>query len=273
MMFNYINWDISPIIFSFGAFQLRYYGLLFALGFLIGYYIMEYIFKQENIPQSELSNISIAMILGTVIGARLGHVLFYQPDYFLQNPLEILMIWHGGLASHGGAIGILIAIWIYSKRSKRPYLWALDRISIPTALAGSFIRIGNLMNSEIIGSPTSLPWGFKFLRYFDPEQPIVNTIPRHPAQLYEAICYLIIFCILFYIYKKFKDKTPKGLLLGVFLISVFGVRFLIEFVKENQVPFENNMIINMGQLLSLPFIFVGIWLIYNVYVNKKQSKV
>lgn len=259
-----ITWDVSPIIFTIGPIQLRYYGLLFASGFLIGYYIMQYIFNKEKIPEKELGNLSMAMILGGVIGARMGHVLFYQPDFFFQNPLEIFMIWHGGLASHGGAIGILIALWIYSKKNKRSYLWALDRAVIPTALAGCFIRIGNLMNSEIIGSPTTLPWGFRFLRYYDPDQPIDPFIPRHPAQLYESICYLVIFIILFFTYKKYKTKTPKGLLLGIFLVSVFGMRFMIEFVKENQVAFESAMFINMGQILSIPFILTGIWFLIKI---------
>ena len=267
---NYITWNVDPVIFTIGPLQLRYYGLLFATGFLIGYYIMQYVFNKEKIPEKELNNLSISVILGAVIGARLGHVLFYQPDYYFKNPLEILMIWHGGLASHGGALGVLIAVWIYTKKSKRSYLWALDRVAIPTALAGSLIRLGNLMNSEIIGKPTNLPWGFRFIRYYDPEQPIDNFVPRHPAQLYESICYLVIFIILFYIYKKYKEKSPKGLLLGIFLISVFGMRFLIEFIKENQVPFESNMSINMGQILSIPFIIVGIWLLINV--SRKKAK-
>jgi len=259
-LFAYIIWDINPAIFTSGSFQLRYYGVLFALGFLIGYYIMEYFFKKEQLPPKELGNISMAMILGGVIGARMGHVLFYQPDFFLQNPMEVFMVWHGGLASHGGAIGILIALWIYTKKAKRSYLWALDRAVVPTALAGCFIRIGNLMNSEIIGSPTELPWGFVFKRYIQDMDFIINTdIPRHPAQLYESICYLIIFISLWFIYKRMKGQIPQGFLLGVFLVSVFGMRFLIEFVKENQVAFEGGMFLNMGQLLSVPFIIAGLW--------------
>jgi phosphatidylglycerol:prolipoprotein diacylglycerol transferase len=262
-----ITWDVNPIIFTIGPVQLRYYGLLFASGFLIGYYIMQYIFNKEKIPEKELGNLSMAMILGAVIGARMGHVLFYEPDFFFQNPLEIFMIWHGGLASHGGAIGVLIAIWIYTKKNRRSYLWALDRAVIPTALAGCFIRIGNLMNSEIIGSPTNLPWGFKFIRSNEPIDPL---IPRHPTQIYESVCYLIIFFVLLFTYKKYKDKTPKGLLLGIFLVSVFGMRFLIEFIKEDQVAFEANMIINMGQILSIPFILTGIWLLIKSKKGKKN---
>jgi prolipoprotein diacylglyceryl transferase len=194
------------------------------------------------------------MILGTVIGARLGHCLFYNPDYYLSHPLEILMVWKGGLASHGAAIGILTAIYLFvKKRPKFTYLWVMDRIVITVALAAFFIRMGNLFNSEIVGKPTDLPWGFVFTS--------IDNIPRHPAQLYEAIAYLIIFFILFFQYKKQKENIRDGFLFGEFLIGIFGFRFFVEFIKENQSLFENSMSLNMGQILSIPLVILGIYLL------------
>ncbi len=253
-----INWDVSPEIISIGPITIRWYGLLFASAFLVGFQIMTKIFKQEKKNLDDLNDLVWYMILGTVIGARLGHCLFYNPSYYLSHPLEILMVWKGGLASHGAAIGILIAIYLYSKKKKdQPFLWVMDRIVITVALGGSFIRLGNLFNSEIIGKPTSLPWGFKFIRAHvaDP------LTPRHPTQLYESIAYLIIFFILYKIYNATKGKIPQGYLFGLFLILVFGFRFLVEFLKENQTYFEEGMILNMGQILSIPLILLGIYLL------------
>ncbi len=255
-LLSYIHWNIDPVIFSAGSFEFRYYGIFFASGFIIGYYIMQYIFQREKVPIKELDKITTYSIIGTIIGARLGHVIFYQPQYYLENPIEILMIWHGGLASHGGAIGILIALYFFSRKStKKSYLWTLDRFVIPTALAGFFIRIGNLMNSEIYGYETSVPWGFIFDRNNE-------VVPKHPTQIYEALAYLFIFIFLFFIYKKYKGKNPKGMLFGIFLVGVFGFRFFIEFLKQNQADFEQNIFLNMGQILSIPFIIAGIFFIY-----------
>ena len=265
-LLNYIHWNIDPVIFSAGSFEFRYYGILFASGFIIGYYIMQYFFKREKVPLKELDAITTYSIIGTIIGARLGHVIFYQPQYYLDNPSEILMIWHGGLASHGGAIGILIALYFFSRKStKKSYLWTLDRFVIPTALAGFFIRMGNLMNSEIYGYETSVPWGFIFVRNNE-------VVPKHPTQIYEALAYLFIFIFLFFIYKKYKGKIPKGLLFGIFLVGVFGFRFFIEFLKQNQANFEQNIFLNMGQILSIPFIVVGIFFIYKA-LKKKTEKI
>ncbi|MFO8054674.1 MAG: prolipoprotein diacylglyceryl transferase [Bacteroidales bacterium] len=264
-MLAYIHWDIDPRILVIGDFELRYYGLLFASGFFAGYYIMHSIFKREGIPLKELDLLTTLIVIGTIAGARLGHVFFYQPGYFLANPLEILMVWHGGLASHGGAIGILLALIYYRPRSKkRSYLWILDRLVIATALAGGFIRLGNLMNSEIIGKPTMLPWAFIFSQH--------DLIPRHPAQLYEALVYFIIALILYWIYRKHKRQPPRGRILGWFFISVFGARFLIEFLKIDQADHTASMLFNMGQWLSIPFILAGVVLLYFSFSRKALQK-
>lgn len=249
-----ITWNVSPEIFSLGPIHVRWYGLLFAMSFIVGYQIFTWIFKIEKRSENDLNDLVWYMILGTVIGARLGHCLFYNPDYYLSHPLEILMVWKGGLASHGAAIGILTAIYLFvKKRPKFTYLWVMDRIVITVALAAFFIRMGNLFNSEIVGKPTDLPWGFVFTS--------IDNVPRHPAQLYEAIAYLIIFFILFFQYKKQKENIRDGFLFGEFLIGIFGFRFFVEFIKENQSLFENSMSLNMGQILSIPLVILGIYLL------------
>lgn len=255
-IFNMITWDVSPEIFHIGGLSVRYYGLLFAVGFLGGYYILERFFKRENIEQAWLDKLFIYVMVATVLGARLGHVFFYSWDYYSQHPGEILQIWKGGLASHGGAIGILIGVWLYSRNiTKKSPIWTLDRMVVPVALAGALIRLGNLMNSEIIGRPTDVPWAFQFLRA-DVENPLLG---RHPSQLYEAACYVVVFVVLMYLYWRTDARNKQGLLFGVFLIGVFAARFFIEFLKENQEAFEQGMTFNMGQLLSLPFVIAGIW--------------
>jgi prolipoprotein diacylglyceryl transferase len=194
------------------------------------------------------------MAVGTVIGARLGHCLFYEPDYYLQNPLEILKIWRGGLASHGAAIGILVALWLFIRKYKKPFIWILDRIVVVVALAGALIRLGNLMNSEIYGIETALPWGFVFIKNLE-------VVPKHPTQIYEALTYFLIFGLLLTIYRRTDGKFRPGVLFSWFLILVFGMRFLIEFIKEDQVDFEAAMSLNMGQWLSIPFVLLGIGLL------------
>ena len=260
-----ITWDVSPEIFSIGPLSIRWYGLLFAASFLIGFQIMLKIFKKEKKSQKDLNDLLWYMIIGTIVGARLGHCLFYNPEYYLSNPIEILKTWKGGLASHGAAIGIVSAIYIYSKKKVgQSFLWVMDRVVITVALAGSFIRTGNLMNSEILGKVTDVPWAFKFVNAYvsDP------MLPRHPAQLYEALSYLIIFIILFIIYQKSYKKIKDGFLFGLFLVLIFAARFLIEFLKEDQSAFEAGMILNMGQLLSIPLIIWGIYLIFFRKENK-----
>jgi len=261
-----VNWAPSPEIFSIGPVTVRYYGLLFVSGFIIGYFIFQWFFKREGVPAKVLDNLLYTLLLATLVGARLGHCLFYEPEYYLARPLEILKVWEGGLASHGGGIGILLAMWWfvskYGKTYKFDYLWLVDRLGIATALAGMMIRLGNLMNSEIYGNPTDLPWGFIFTLRGE-------TVPKHPTQLYEALAYLLLFVFLMFIYKRFLPKLKKGTLFGIFLIWMFVARFLIEFVKEPQVAFEQTMTINMGQWLSIPFVLTGVaLLVYSIIKGK-----
>lgn len=265
MTLNYITWDADPVIFNAFGLSVRWYGLLFALGFVVGYIIMSRFFKKENIPVKELDRLTTYMVVGTIIGARLGHCLFYEPGYYLRNPVDILKIWEGGLASHGAAIGILIALYLFKRKSSRSYLWTVDRIVIVTALAGSFIRAGNLMNSEIFGIASDLPWAFIFIR--------VSEIPRHPTQIYEALSYLIIFLILLRIYYKYDGNPRPGLLLGLFLVLVFTARFFIEFIKEPQVGFEENYVLNLGQSLSIPFVASGFIIIFYHRIRRLLKRI
>lgn len=257
-MLQTILWDVKPEIFSIGSFSVRWYGLLFALAFLLGYRLVEKMFKKDGIKIEWLDKLFLYTMIATVVGARLGHVFFYAWDFYSQHPIEIIKVWRGGLASHGAAIGIITALWFYSKKvSKKPLLWILDYLVIPVALAGCFIRLGNLMNSEIVGITTHVPWAFEFVRAS------VNKpeLPRHPAQLYEAICYLISFGILMYMYWKTNAKKRQGMIFGAFLILIFTARFFIEFLKENQEAFEEGMALNMGQLLSIPFVLTGLYFV------------
>ena len=263
MIFTFIEWNVSPEIFHLGPLSIRWYGFLFAMAFVAGYFIMNKIFMKEYRPKTDLEQLSVYMIFGTVIGARLGHCLFYNPTYYLSNPIEILKVWEGGLASHGAAIGIIISQYIFTKKNKNyDLMWILDRIVIVVALGGSFIRLGNLFNSEIIGHPTQVSWAFIFTS--------VDDLPRHPTQLYESIAYLIIFFVLWMIYQKGNAKTKKGFLLGLFLVLVFTFRFFVEFLKENQSTFEAGMALNMGQLLSIPFVIAGI--VFITRSSKQKEK-
>lgn len=265
MDFLFVRWDADPAIFEIFGREIRWYGLMFAIAFLLGSQILGRIFKLEGKPEKDLDAVILYVIIATIVGARLGHCLFYQPDYYLSNPIEILKIWEGGLASHGAAIGILLSLYLYSrKRSGQSFLWITDRVVIPVALGGAFVRIGNLMNSEIVGKPTDLPWGFIFVRNGE-------DFARHPSQLYEASFYLFTFWVLWRLYKKYQKKLPEGSLLGLFLVMVFGFRFLVEFVKDNQVPFEDQLLLNMGQLLSIPAILLGLWLIRRAWKKPIQT--
>ncbi|MCZ7602199.1 MAG: prolipoprotein diacylglyceryl transferase [Melioribacteraceae bacterium] len=256
-----IIWDFNPNIISIGPLTVRWYGLLFALSFIIGYQIFVWIYKREGRSEKELSDLIWYMIIATVVGARLGHCLFYNPSFYFQNPFEIIAVWHGGLASHGAAVGILVAIYYYvKKRRDISYFWLMDRIVITVALAAFFIRLGNLFNSEIIGLPTDVAWAFVFTK--------IDDIPRHPAQLYEAIAYLITFVFLFVLYKNNYKKLANGFIFGLFLLMIFGSRFFIEFLKEDQTYFEEGMFLNMGQLLSIPLIVAGIYFIYTRWPQK-----
>jgi len=255
----FITWNPDPEIFRIGSLAVRWYGVLFALGFVFGYLIMQNMFKKEGVPIKLLDSLTTYMIVGTLIGARLGHCLFYEPDYYLTYPVKILYVWEGGLASHGAAIGIILALIIFSVVKKRSFLWVIDRIVVVTALAGCLIRLGNLMNSEIFGHITALPWGFYFVRA---SNPVEAQDPRHPTQIYEALSYLLIFIYLIWYYYRKQGHPRPGFLFGMFLILVFGVRILIEFVKEPQVGFEAGMALNMGQWLSIPFVLTGLWFVF-----------
>jgi phosphatidylglycerol:prolipoprotein diacylglycerol transferase len=273
-MIAYIDWDVRPQALDLGFIEIRWYSLLFLLGFVAGYYILSKIFKKEGLSIELLDKLTFYVVICTIIGARLGHCIFYEPEVYLSHPLKMILPFEGtigkdfkftgyqGLASHGAAIGILIGLYIFARKVKQPYLWVLDRIGIVTALAGALIRIGNLFNSEIYGHQTSLPWGFRFMHealYGTPRELIV---PKHPTQLYEAFCYLIIFIVLINIYYKKYPSLKPGLLIGLFFIMVFSARFFIEFLKENQVDFEQGMLLNMGQVLSIPFILLGLYLVF-----------
>ncbi len=247
-------WDFSPEIFKIGSFGPRYYGLMFAIGFMVGYTITQKIFLKEGHPEEDLSSLLFHIMVGTIVGARVGHCLFYEPNYYLSHPLEILFVWRGGLASHGGTIGVLIALWLYRRKHlDQGYIWLADRLSIGTAFTAACIRVGNFFNSEILGKPSDLPWAIIFAANND-------NVPRHPAMLYEAFAYLVLFFVLFWMYWKTKASETRGRMIGLMLAWIFTARFFIEFVKENQVPFENGMTYNMGQLLSIPFVFIGIFL-------------
>jgi phosphatidylglycerol:prolipoprotein diacylglycerol transferase len=362
-LINYLIWNGSPEIFKIGSITLRWYGLFFALGFLISQQILYYIFSKEGKPQKDVDTLTIYMVIATIIGARLGHVFFYEPQRYLANPIDIIKIWEGGLASHGATIGILFALWLYARKKKpgQSYLQTVDRIVILVALTGALIRFGNYFNSEIIGKPTTKPWGVVFVNrltdaatskrndterivdfisytknqkektdsthfkpldigvYFKPKttQAQVDTymkyvfknlivgnyseffyvapgriqhevvqlsdgtfaayikvfgISRHPAQLYEAFSCIILFIALFLIWNHYKQNLPSGMLLGIFLIVCFGLRFLYEYLKEPQVDFENNMSLYMGQILSIPLVIAGV-IILLLSFKKKEPEI
>jgi prolipoprotein diacylglyceryl transferase len=277
-----INWSFDAEIIP-GYRTPNWYGLLFVSGMILGYFVIRAMFKRENISNDLLDKLVMYMVPATVIGARLGHVLFYGPywgeDGYFSHPWEIVKIWEGGLASHGAAIVILFALWYFSKKTvKKPYLWILDRIAAPIAIAGAFIRLGNLVNHEMVGYITDVPWGFRFLHHdclnFSNGQYLCDwsEIPvRHPAQLYEAICYFISFGVLLFLYWR-KDKWKQdGYIFGVFLLLIFGFRFLIEFLKEGQTARDAELMLNTGQMLSIPFVVIGILLIYRATKRKFTS--
>lgn len=234
---------------------------MFALGFMFGYEIESRMYRHEGAPEKWVGILLIWTMIGTIIGARLGHVFFYEWDYYSVHPSEILKVWHGGLASHGGAIGVIIGVLGYSLfTTKRSPLWAFDRLVIPIALVGGMIRVGNLMNSEIYGGPTDLPWGMMFVRSAEWHS-LYEGMAVHPTQIYEALCYFALFGLLMWMYWKRNAERRPGLIFGVFFVGIFLPRFLIEFIKNPQVAFEQDMILNMGQLLSIPFVLVGVALI------------
>lgn len=260
-MLSYITWDASPVIFKLGFFTLRWYSLAFMIGFLVGYEIVARMFRHEGAPERWLGLLLMWTVAGTIVGARLGHVFFYEWDLFSQNPIKILYVWEGGLASHGGAIGVILGVILFSiVTTKRSPLWTFDRLVVPIALVGGLIRLGNLMNSEIFGHATTLPWGFRFVN--SPEwQALYAGQACHPTQIYEAICYFALFALLMWMYWRKNAEERPGLIFGVFLIGIFTPRFFIEFIKNPQEAFEQSMALNMGQWLSIPFIIAGLSLI------------
>ncbi|MBR4148531.1 MAG: prolipoprotein diacylglyceryl transferase [Rikenellaceae bacterium] len=260
-----IYWDFDPVMLRLGEnFDVRYYGLMWALAIGLAAMMFDRFVKREGLPEKVSESIFYFGTLATIIGSRVGHCLFYEPDKYLAEPLRILTdIRDGGMASHGAAIGLLIGLWLFSRRNKLPYLWSLDRIMIAVAIGGAMVRFGNLFNSEIIGAPTDAPWGFIFARLYPAGTPVEAMVARHPAQIYEALCYVVTFVVLMWLYYK-RDMACRrpGLMFGVGLIGIFLTRFLIEFVKENQEAFEQSMTLNMGQWLSVPFIALAVVLIW-----------
>jgi prolipoprotein diacylglyceryl transferase len=251
MLELFINWNVSPEAFSLGPLTVRWYGILYGCAFIASYYAFKELLKFDKVPDDFADRALIYMILGTVIGARIGDCFFYHPQYYLQNPLEVFALWNGGLSSHGGACGILTALYLFGRKTKKPYIWVLDRVVIVVGVAGFFIRMGNLMNSEIYGHTTTLPWGFIFERNHE-------TLPKHPTQIYEALYYALTYLVLRFIYRKSDNRPRPFLIFGMFLIMVFLFRFCIEFIKNPQEDFEQNMMFNMGQWLSVPFIILGV---------------
>lgn len=253
-----IVWDFNPVLVSIGGFEIRYYSLMWAAALLVGGWIFSYFCKKEGRPQSLSDSAFLYIALGTMIGARVGHCLFYEPEYYLLKPWAIITeIRNGGLASHGAAIGIITAIWLCSRKNRVPVMWMTDRLGVIAPISGALIRFGNLFNSEIIGHQTDVPWGFKFMRLYR-GLPAEQVPACHPTQLYEALCYIATFLVLWWMYHKTDAPRRRGLMFGVALIGIFLTRFFIEFVKINQVAFEEGMSLNMGQWLSLPFVALGV---------------
>ncbi len=281
MILNYITWDVNPELFSIGPLTVRWYGALWAIGIFLALILVSKLYKHEKYPESWMDKQFFYMVIGVIVGARVGHCLFYewhllpQPveilgitfkygNPFLAKPWEMLYVWQGGLSSHGGAFGLMAAMYFYNKKvTKKGFIWGFDRLVIGVAVAGACIRLGNLMNSEIYGGVTNMPWGFIFVR--DPQG---DGLPHHPTQIYEMLYCLITFAIIWWMYWKKQAYKRVGLIFGVFLIGIFGTRFLLEFIKLNQEAFENGMWLNMGQILSIPFIFWGLYLIF--FYSKKH---
>lgn len=282
-----VTWNVDPEIFTIFGREIRWYGLLWVIGLIVAVYMVQRIFKREDLPEKWFDSLFFYMIVGIIVGARLGHCLFYEPAYYLANPVEILKVWEGGLASHGGVIGIIIAVWLYSRKvTKLSPLWTFDRVMVPTGFTAAMIRFGNLMNHEIYGGPTDQPWGFRFVtnlhQWMQGAEPIYSE-PSHPTQIYEGVFYLLVFAVTVFMYWKTDAKDRQGLILGVGILLIFLFRFFVEFLKNVQVQSEIAMRedtgLILGQWLSIPFIIWGIWLIWNalrhparVAVTPKQSQ-
>ena len=269
----FIEWDPSPVLFHLGSLPIKYYGLFWAIGIALGYYVVRYQYRDKKISEKIFEPLFIYCFIGILLGARLGHCLFYDPEYYLANPLEIFLpikfldgggwkfVGYAGLASHGGTLGLIVALWMYCRKTKMNYMDVLDMIAVATPITACWIRLANLMNSEIIGMPTDVPWAFVFSS--------VDNLPRHPGQLYEALAYLLLFFIMLYLYKKYDSKLHRGFYFGFCLVYIFTFRFFIEFIKEDQVDFEAGMALNMGQWLSIPFVIIGL---VSIFYGKKLDQ-
>lgn len=303
----YLVWNPDPIIAQIGPFMLRWYGLLFALGFVVSTPVFQHIFRSERVAPRWVDVLTLYMVVGTVVSARLGHIFFYEPDILLKDPLEVVKVWHGGLASHGATLGIPLACGLFARHNKFDTLWVLDRMVIAVGIGGACIRLGNFMNSEIGGYPTTVPWAVVFPRDTDHLLPATNplpagavqvarpvrgsggevsyrilladtpispdalmAVPRHPTQLYEALYCVLLVSLIHYLWNRTKARTPRELLLGLFMVLLFTQRFLGEFLKEAQVAFEKDHLLNQGQLLSLPAILVGLWVLWRAGKDPKN---
>ena len=260
-----MTWNFDPVFVTIGSFEIRYYGLMWALAILIGAKFFDNFCKREGLPSRVAESVFLYGTLATVLGARLGHCLFYDPMEYLRQPWTIITGFReGGMASHGAAIGLLIGLWLFSRKNRLPYIWSLDRILIPVGIGGAIVRLGNLFNSEIFGEATDLPWGFRFVRSHTwIERFGAENLAVHPTQIYEALCYLATFGLLCWLYyRKDLARRRPGVLFGIGLIGIFLTRFLIEFIKLEQEQFEEGWLLDMGQWLSIPFVVLGIWMIW-----------
>ncbi|QYJ81829.1 prolipoprotein diacylglyceryl transferase [Shewanella aegiceratis] len=260
---DHFIWNMDPVLVSFMGLTIHWYGVLFATAIFAGFQVMKRIYVREGLDVESLDNLLIYCVIGIVVGARLAHVLFYDPSYYFAHPAKILAIWEGGLASHGGGLGAILALYYYHRKMKLPFLFLLDRLAIATAIFGFFVRMANFVNSEILGVPSDKPWAIVFER--------VDMLPRHPAQLYEALAYLSIFIALWAIYKTTEMKQKQGALFGLFLVWVFSARFAIEFVKVKQAAYAQDWTMSAGQMLSIPFLLVGVFLLVKPYLASKAK--
>lgn len=279
----FITWNPDVVALDLGFLTIRWYSLCWAIGLVAVYLLMHRLYRQQKIADEKFDPMFMYCFLGILIGARLGHCLFYEPGYYLSHPIEMILPlrnvpgqgWeftgYEGLASHGGTLGLMLALWLYAKHVKLRFLHVLDNVAIVTPVCACAIRLGNLMNSEIIGKVTSLPWGFRFLLNSEALKTLDETglpLPRHPGQLYEAICYAIFFGVHWFFYRRYPQKVGTGFFFGLCLFLIFTSRIFIEYTKENQETFEDGMLFNMGQLLSVPFVVLGL---YCMYKSKKHQ--
>jgi phosphatidylglycerol---prolipoprotein diacylglyceryl transferase len=264
MLFDYITWNPNPDIFTIPGIDwpLKWYGVMWLLGFVLSQQFMFHFFKKDGKPVEDVETLTLYIFIATIFGARFGHFLFYEPSAFIENPLQIILPPYAGLASHGAAIGILTGLYLFCRNKNYNYFWMLDRLVIVVALTGGFVRIGNLINSEIVGTETTVPWAFIFVQH--------DNVPRHPGQLYEAIFCCILFIALFLHWRQKRHTMYNGFIFGVFLILLFGQRFVVEFFKISQETFEDTMALNMGQILSIPFVLVGVYVLY--WSNKTKTR-